>query len=55
MTYITDYDALCADLGAMTEDVPYVSANCANTAAYLYETMEALNWDSVIGSRPLSL
>ena len=44
MTYITDYDALCADLSAMTEDVPYISANCANTAAYLYEIMEALNW-----------
>lgn len=44
MTYFTDYDALCDDLSAMTEDVPYTSANLANTAAYLYESMEALNW-----------
>ena len=44
MVYITDYDALCDDLSAMTEDVPYLSANLATTAAYLFETMEELNW-----------
>ena len=44
MAYFTDYEALCDDLSAMTEDVPYISANLANTAAYLYENIEALNW-----------
>ena len=44
MSYLTDYESLCMDLYAMTEDVPYKGANLANTAAYLYDTMKGLNW-----------
>ena len=44
MSVFTDYEAICMDLSAMTEDVPYKGANLANTAAYLYQSMEDLNW-----------
>ena len=44
MKFETDFDALCQDLSALTEGVPYVIANLANTAALLWERMEGLNW-----------
>ena len=44
MKFETDFDALCRDLSALTEGVPYVIANLANTAALLLERMEGLNW-----------
>lgn len=44
MKFETDFDALCRDLSALTEGVPYVIANLANTAALLWERMEGLNW-----------
>ena len=31
MKFETDFDALCRDLSALTEGVPYVIANLANT------------------------
>ena len=44
MKFETDFDALCRDLSALTEGVPYVIANLANTAALLWERREGLNW-----------
>ena len=44
MKFETDFDALCRDLSALTEGVPYVIANLANTAALLWERMEGLDW-----------
>ncbi len=44
MKFETDFDALYRDLSALTEGVPYVIANLANTAALLWERMEGLNW-----------
>lgn len=44
MKFETDYDALCRELASLTEGVPYVIANLANTAALLWERMEGLNW-----------
>lgn len=44
MKFETDYDALCQDLAALTEDVPYLIANLANTSALRWERMPGLNW-----------
>ena len=44
MKFETDYESLCRDLAALTEDVPYTVANLANTAALIWERMEGLNW-----------
>ena len=44
MKFETDYESLCRDLAALTEDVPYTVANLANTAALIRERMEGLNW-----------
>ena len=49
MKFETDFDALCRDLSALTEGVPYVIANLANTAALLWERMEGLNGALVLG------
>lgn len=40
----TDYDLLCAQLRALTEDVEYEITNLANASALLYETLPELNW-----------
>ena len=44
MKFETDYDALCQDLAALTEDVPYLIANLANTSALLWAWIPGLNW-----------
>ena len=44
MIFETDYESLCRDLAALTEDVSYTIANLANTAALIWERMEGLNW-----------
>ena len=41
---MTDYPALCAELTALLEGVPYRIANYANASALLYETLPDLNW-----------
>ena len=41
---MTDYKELCARLRALTEGVPHPTANCANAAALLYETLPDINW-----------
>ncbi len=41
---MTDYPALCAQLSALIDGVPYRIANYANASALLYETLPELNW-----------
>ncbi len=42
--YTVDYPALVSGIRALTEDVPYLMANLANTSALLFETLPNLNW-----------
>lgn len=42
--YTVDYPALVSGIRALTEDVPYLTANLANTSALLFETLPNLNW-----------
>jgi len=44
MKFETDYASLCRDLASLTENVPYLIANLANTSALIWERMEGLNW-----------
>lgn len=41
---MTDYKALCAQLRALTQNVPHPIANLANAAALLWEHLENINW-----------
>ena len=41
---MTDYSFLCQSLAAITEGVPYETANLANTSALLWEHLPDLNW-----------
>ena len=41
---MTDYQALHAQLKALTEGVPYKIANLANASALLWEHLEDINW-----------
>lgn len=41
---MTDYSLLCRNLAAITEDVPYETANLANASALLWEFLPELNW-----------
>ena len=41
---MTDYAQMNAQLDALTKTTPYQTANLANAAALLYQTMEDLNW-----------
>lgn len=41
---MTDYASLCAQLGALTEGIPYETANLANASALLWEHLETINW-----------
>ena len=40
----TDYAALAAELSALTDGVPYETANLANAAALLWERLPEINW-----------
>ena len=44
MHYVTDYTSLNAQLAALTEGVPYETANLANAAALLWEKLPDINW-----------
>lgn len=44
MNRTTDYAMLCAQLKAITEDVPYEVANLANASALLWQNLEDINW-----------
>ena len=39
-----DYKILCAQLSALTEDVPYEIANLSNASTLLWETLPDINW-----------
>ena len=39
-----DYSALCQGIRALTEHVPYLTANLANTSALIWQTLPELNW-----------
>ena len=39
-----DYTELCQGIRALTEGVPYLTANLANTSALIWQTMDGLNW-----------
>ena len=41
---MTDYRQLCAQLDALTRNVPHPIANLANAAALLWEHLEDINW-----------
>lgn len=41
---MTDYSFLTAQLKALTEDIPYETANLANASALLWQELEGLNW-----------
>ena len=44
MHHNTDYAALCAQLSALTDGIPYETANLANAAALLWQEMPGINW-----------
>ena len=41
---MTDYKALCQQLKALTEGIPYKIANLANASALLWEHLQDINW-----------
>lgn len=44
MEYRTDYKLLCAQLEALTKDIPYETANFANASALLWQALPDINW-----------
>ena len=44
MNYVTDYASLNAQLAALTEGIPYETANLANAAALLWQELPGINW-----------
>jgi len=44
MEHPVDYELLNAQLAAITEDIPYETANLANAAALLWEHLPDINW-----------
>ena len=44
MNATVDYDALAAQLAALTEDIPYEIANLSNASALLWDTLPDINW-----------
>jgi len=44
MERTTDYNLLNSQLKAITEDIPYETANLANAAALLWEHLADINW-----------
>ncbi|MBQ6878237.1 MAG: GAF domain-containing protein [Oscillospiraceae bacterium] len=41
---MTDYSLLCQNLSALTDEIPYETANLANASALLWEYLPDLNW-----------
>ena len=41
---MTDYASLCAQLSALTDGIPYETANLANAAALLWQELGDINW-----------
>jgi len=44
MNRFVDYHALCQELSALTEGIPYEIANFANASALLWQHMPDINW-----------
>ena len=40
----TDYEALVKSLRALIRDIPYETANLANTSALLWDSLPEINW-----------
>lgn len=41
---MTDYTSLCAQLAALTDGIPYETANLANASALLWQVLPEINW-----------
>ena len=41
---MVNYDSLCAQLRALTENVPHEVANLANASALIWQTLPDINW-----------
>ena len=41
---MTDYTSLCAQLSALTDGIPYETANLSNASALLWQMLPDLNW-----------
>ena len=41
---MVNYDILCAQLSALTDGIPYETANLANAAALLWQELPDINW-----------
>ena len=41
---MVNYKTLCAQLAALTEDVPHEVANLANASALIWQTLPDINW-----------
>lgn len=41
---MTDYASLCDQLAALTDGIPYETANLANASALLWQTLPQINW-----------
>ena len=44
MEHTVNYEQIMAQLGALTENVPYEVANLANASAAIWEAMADINW-----------
>ena len=44
MNRTVNYDQVCAQLSALTEDIPYEIANLSNAAALLWQELPDINW-----------
>ena len=44
MNRTVNYDQICAQLSALTEDIPYEIANLSNAAALLWQELPDINW-----------
>ena len=44
MNCTVNYDLICAQLSALTEDIPYEIANLSNAAALLWQELPEINW-----------
>ena len=44
MKFETDYQELLQKLEALTDGIPYLTSNLANTAALIWQTVPGLNW-----------
>ena len=41
---MTDYVSMCAQLSALTQGIPYETANLANASALLWQELKDINW-----------